>query len=70
MDTSKTRPVATAHKSPVRVETDLRNNVQVLQSKLSDIEELAIDDDFDMGGDPYNSTGQHAIVKPRKDGSD
>ena len=68
METSKTRPVTTARKSPVKVETDLRNNVQVLHSKLNEIDELAIDEDFDLGGDPYNGAGQHAIVRPRKDG--
>jgi len=66
MDTSKTRPVATAHKSPVKVETDLRNNVQVLHSELSEIDELSIDEDFDMGGDPYNSTGSHVILEQKK----
>lgn len=70
MNTPKTRPMAATRKSPVSVETDLRNNVQVLHSELSEIDDLAIDEDFDMGGDPYNSTGQHAIVKPRKDGVD
>jgi hypothetical protein len=67
MNTSKTRPVAKAHKSPLQVETDLRNNVQVLHSELSEIDELAIDEEFDMGGDPYNSTGSHVILEQKKD---
>lgn len=40
-----------------------RNDVQVLRSDLVDLNELAIADDFDTGGDPYNSTGQHVIIK-------
>lgn len=67
MNTQKTRSMDTARRSPVKVETDLRNNVQVLHSKLRESDELTIDEDFDMGGDPYNSTGQHVIVKPKDD---
>ena len=67
MNTQKTRPAAVAHKSPVQVETDLRNNVQVIQSELNEVDELAIDEDFNVGGDPYNSTGQHVVIKPKKD---
>ena len=50
-------------KAPVQVEIDLRNQVQVLDSKLSETEELAIDEDFDPGGDPYNTTGSHVIIQ-------
>ena len=28
---------------------------------------LEIDEDFDLGGDPYNHTGSHCIVKLRDD---
>ena len=65
MNRLKTRPVAKAHKSPLQVETDPRNNVQVLHSELNEIDELTIDENFDMGGDPYNSTGQHVIIKSK-----
>jgi len=67
MNTLKTRSMDTTHRSPVKVETDLRNNVQVLHSALNESDELTIDEDFDMGGDPYNSTGQHAVIKPKND---
>ncbi len=67
MNTSKTRPVAKAHKSPPQVETDLRNNAQVLHSELNEIDELSIDEDFDLGGDPYNSTGSHVIIEQKKE---
>jgi hypothetical protein len=32
---------------------------------LVDPEDLAIADDLNTGGDPYNSTGQHVIIKSR-----
>ena len=67
MNTLKTRPVATAQKSPLQVETELRNHVQVLHSELSEIDELSIDEDFDTGGDPYNSTGSHVIIEQKKE---
>lgn len=66
MDTPKTRPGASAHKSPLQVDTDLRDHVQILHSELSEIDELSIDEDFDMGGDPYNSTGSHVILQQQK----
>ena len=70
MDTNKTRQTAAGHRSPVQVETDLRNNVQVLHSELNEVDELAIDEDFDRGGDPYNSTGQHVIIRPKKNAAE
>ena len=36
--------------------------VRVLKSDVANEGELRIDDDFDLGGDPYNSTGRHAII--------
>ena len=48
----------------VRSGTD---SVRVLQMDLIDPEDLAIADDVNTGGDPYNSTGQHVIIKSRLD---
>ena len=39
--------------------------VRVLQADVANEGELRIDDDFDLGGDPYNSTGRHVIIKPK-----
>jgi hypothetical protein len=49
---------------PPQVETDPRSNVKVLQSKFVFGDELSIADD-DRGGDPYNSTGAHCIIKAK-----
>lgn len=48
----------------IRVETD-HKDVRILRSKIDQTDDLAIVDDEDAGGDPYNSTGQHVVVKPR-----
>ena len=48
----------------IHVETD-HKDVRILLSEIAPTNELAIVDDHDTGGDPYNSTGQHVIIKPR-----
>ena len=48
----------------IRIETD-HKDVQILRSKIVDTNELAIVDDHDTGGDPYNSTGQHVIINSK-----
>ena len=53
-------------KESVRIETD-HKNVRVLRTTLLDENSLSIAADYDNGGDPYNSTGQHVIIKPNKD---
>ncbi len=45
-------------------ETILRSNVKVVQSKFVFGDELSIADD-DRGGDPYNNTGAHCILKAK-----
>ena len=42
-------------------------SVRVLQLDLLEASDLAIADDFNTGSDPYNSTGQHVIIKSRMD---
>lgn len=49
----------------VRIETD-HKDVRILRVNLRDENSLSIDDDFDTGGDPYNSTGQHVVLKAEK----
>ena len=50
----------------VRIEAG-QENVRVLQLDLIAANDLAIADDLNTGGDPYNSTGQHVIIKSRID---
>ncbi len=49
----------------VRVETG-HDNVRVLKSTPQESAEMSISDDLENGGDPYNSTGQHAILKIKR----
>ena len=50
----------------VRIETD-HKDVRVVRSRLTDANALSIAADYDNGGDPYNSTGQHVVIKLKKD---
>ena len=63
MDAQKTRKPEVARKVPMKVQSELWDNVRVLDSELGEIDKLAIDESFTAGGDPYNSTGKHVIVK-------
>ena len=44
-----------------------KEDVRVIKSRLLGIAELSISEDCDQGSDPYNSTGQHVIIKSRID---
>jgi hypothetical protein len=48
----------------VRIDAE-PHSVRVLQLNLVEAENLAIADDMNTGGDPYNSTGQHVIIKAK-----
>ena len=50
----------------IRVETD-HKDIRVLKLEVVDADELSIVDDYDIGGDPYNTTGQHLGIKSRVD---
>ena len=49
---------------PVRVEID-HKDMRVLKLEFVDADGLSIVDDYDTGGDPYNTTGQHLVIKSR-----
>jgi rRNA processing protein Krr1/Pno1 len=53
---------------PVRI-VAARENVRVIRSDLIGPEALALSDD-NQGGDPYNSTGQHVIIKMKSASQD
>lgn len=42
-----------------------KGDVRVIRSGLVGPQTLAISDDNDRGKDPYNSTGQHVILKTK-----
>ena len=49
------------------VRAGTEEDVRVIQSSLIGAAELSISEDCDQGSDPYNSTGQHVIIKSRVD---
>ena len=49
------------HKTPVASEESIAA-AKVFSSSLIVQTELSLDDNFDLGTDPYNSTGQHVIL--------
>jgi hypothetical protein len=65
MNSHNAKLATAVRKAPIKVDTDL-HDVQVLRSSIKDVESLAIADDIDNGGDPYNCTGQHCIIKSDK----
>ena len=68
MNTQKTPQAEVARKAPVQGDTD-RGDVQLRHSELKEVNELAVDEDISTGGDPYNSTGKHVIIKSQEDDS-
>jgi hypothetical protein len=64
MDSSKDKSRNAQHKVPLQLESGLRTNVKIAQSKFVFGDELSIADD-DRGGDPYNNTGAHCIFKSK-----
>jgi len=51
---------------PVRFEID-HKDMRVLKLEFVDADGLSIVDDYDTGGDPYNTAGQHLVIKSRID---
>jgi hypothetical protein len=41
------------------------NGARVVDANLVGEPELTVADDIDVGGDPYNSTGRHVIIKSK-----
>lgn len=64
MDSHDTKTDKVVTHEVVGSETD-QENVRVLQLDLIAANDLAIADDQNTGGDPYNSTGQHVIITSR-----
>lgn len=61
MNSHNPKPEMSHHKTPVASEDSIAA-AKVLSSSLIVQTELSLDDDFDLGTDPYNSTGQHVIL--------
>jgi hypothetical protein len=66
VNSHNTKPERAANDDSVRIETGT-DSVRVLQLDLIEANDLAVADDVNPGGDPYNSTGQHVIIKSKID---
>ncbi len=57
MNSHNTKPESIVRKESARVN----------KSSLVEVDKLSISEDFDQGSDPYNSTGQHVVIKSNID---
>ncbi len=54
------------HSRPTRATLDaMDKRSRVINVDFVDEPELSVADDDDVGGDPYNSTGRHVIIKSK-----
>ena len=63
MNSHNTKTEKVVRQESVETGTD---SVRILQMDLIDTADLEIAEE-NLGGDPYNSTGQHVIIKPKLD---
>lgn len=64
MNSHNTKTRSDGSNAPVVAKAD-QDEVSVLKTSLVQASDLSISDDLDKGSDPYNSTGQHVILKSR-----
>ncbi|MDE0754571.1 MAG: hypothetical protein OSB26_07970 [Woeseiaceae bacterium] len=68
MRSHNTKPGFSFHKTPIVTKESIAD-AEVISAVLTQQTELALDDEFDTGSDPYNATGQHVglMQKARRD---
>ena len=59
-----------AAERPIKVIVERRADPTANRSARVEVVSLAIDEDFDLGCDPYNRTGQFMALKQRDGGSE
>ena len=59
---TETEKVVSEESVDIRTED---SDIRILNWDRVNPEDLAIADELNPGGDPYNSTGQHVIIKPK-----
>lgn len=64
MNSHNTKLDFTYHKTPVVADTDAKE-AELVSASLTNESGLQLDDDFDLGCDPYNATGQHVVIKSK-----
>jgi len=63
-DTAESAP---DHDVAVRRNIAVVNHVRLTRVGGGEVISLTIDESSDDGGDPYNSTGKHCVLKPLRD---
>ena len=63
MNSHNANPATAYHKTPVADDSAVEE-AKVISTKLIKDLDLTFNDD-DTGGDPYNTTGQHVILKQK-----
>ena len=66
MNSHNTKTDTVVRKDNARIQTN-REEVRVLKTTLAESRDFAMAEDYEIGGDPYNSTGRHVIIKPIDD---
>ena len=66
METPKTGRAPHSPNPSEPVKMDPRKPVPTGQSKPIEILELSLEEDIDVGNDPYNNTGEQIILKIRE----
>ncbi len=69
MNSHNPKPDAAAKPAAVAIASD-HSEARVMRADRQEAADLEISDEQDFGGDPYNSTGQHVIVKIKQDFSE
>ena len=65
MNSHNTKPEFSYSKTPV-TDDSVVEKAKVISAKLISDANLTIEADIDDGCDPYNTTGQHVILKAKK----
>ncbi|MDH4048964.1 MAG: hypothetical protein OEW68_15530 [Gammaproteobacteria bacterium] len=65
MDSRKDKPNIANRRAVPRTATGPAGNAEILQTRFAFGDEWSILDESDLGGDPYNNTGQHCVLKSK-----
>jgi hypothetical protein len=65
-DNANRQPIVANRRAPRKVTRDIRTEAQIVRTTSTTGGQLSISDDVDLGGDPYNSTGQHIVLKAKQ----
>ena len=65
MNSHNPKPEISFYRTPALDKEDIEE-AKVISTRLSNDANLSIEDDPDSGGDPYNTTGQHVVLKQKQ----